>query len=138
MSSSEPENTAPVLYLSDFVRRRNEREAVRVYLERLRSDRVGRSESRQVVHRELSWVESELLDVRDSVGELRLLQNRQHLLRELNAIDGDLDSAGSSDERAFIVAAASYGRRQGVSFAAWRAIGVPADVLRSAGIAPAP
>ena len=37
-------------------------------------------------------------------------------------------------EKGFIAAAKTYGERKGITHAAWRALGVPADVLRKAGI----
>lgn len=37
-------------------------------------------------------------------------------------------------KEAFVNAAAAYGARRGISYTAWRAAGVPAAVLRRAGI----
>ena len=37
-------------------------------------------------------------------------------------------------EREFVNAARPYGARKGISYAAWRAAGVDAEVLRKAGI----
>jgi hypothetical protein len=37
-------------------------------------------------------------------------------------------------EEGFIEAAKSYGERKGITYAAWRAAGVDANVLRKAGI----
>ena len=37
-------------------------------------------------------------------------------------------------EEGFISSAKSYGQRKGISHGAWRSLGVPADVLRKAGI----
>ena len=37
-------------------------------------------------------------------------------------------------EAAFVEHAGSYSERKGISYAAWREAGVPADVLRRAGI----
>jgi len=37
-------------------------------------------------------------------------------------------------ERAFVAHAASYSERKGISYAAWREAGVPASVLKDAGI----
>jgi hypothetical protein len=38
-------------------------------------------------------------------------------------------------EQAFAEVAASYSDRQGISYASWREVGVPAAVLKRAGIA---
>ena len=37
-------------------------------------------------------------------------------------------------ESGFVKAAASYGGRRGISYAAWREVGVPAAALKAAGI----
>ena len=37
-------------------------------------------------------------------------------------------------EADFVAVAANYGNRQGISYAAWREVGVQPDVLRRAGI----
>jgi hypothetical protein len=39
-----------------------------------------------------------------------------------------------SYERAFVANAKPYGERRGISYQAWRQLGVPASVLRQAGI----
>jgi len=37
-------------------------------------------------------------------------------------------------EKGFVKAARSYGERKGITYAAWRAAGVDANILRKAGI----
>lgn len=39
-------------------------------------------------------------------------------------------------EAAFVEVAAAYGEQRGISYAAWRAVGVPAAVLKRASISP--
>ena len=54
------------------------------------------------------------------------------LQKELEAMDTKVDlSALESD---FVKTASKYAARQGISYAAWRELGVPADVLKKAGI----
>lgn len=50
-----------------------------------------------------------------------------------NAIAPEVDLSGL--EAAFVEAAQSYSYRKGLSYAAWRASGVDAQVLKCAGIA---
>ena len=44
------------------------------------------------------------------------------------------EGAWTEEERAFVEAAAPYGERKGISYKAWREVGVPAAVLKRAGI----
>ena len=55
------------------------------------------------------------------------------LEQELAAADGD---GGELDEReaSFIEVAAAYGERKGLTYEAWRSIGVAPRVLKAAGI----
>ena len=75
----------------------------------------------------------EKLVAADALGRLHLLQERRDLEDELESMNG-----GGVDLRAlegeFVKAAKSYSQRKGVSYAAWREVGVPASVLRQAGI----
>ena len=59
--------------------------------------------------------------------ELKLVQER-HDLGELAAWYGDEDD--------FVAVARTYSRRHGITFDTWREIGVPAAVLRRAGLRP--
>ena len=47
-------------------------------------------------------------------------------------MDDGADSAGF--EEAFVEVAKSYSDRQGISYAAWRTVGVAPEVLRRAGV----
>ena len=66
--------------------------------------------------------------------QLDLVQQRINLEAELEA----LEQAGSIDlsalEANFVDHAAAYGGRRGISYAAWREVGVSAATLKAAGI----
>jgi hypothetical protein len=68
----------------------------------------------------------------DPLKRLHLIQQRKSIEDRLAAGDGGQDI--SSLEDAFIEAAPEYGSRKGIDYATWREAGVPADVLRRAGI----
>jgi hypothetical protein len=68
----------------------------------------------------------------DVVKRLSLVQERLDLLDELDRL-GEQEDIGAA-EAEFVAVAASYGERKGISYSAWREVGVPAAVLRSAGI----
>ena len=55
-----------------------------------------------------------------------------NLVDELENLDSGVDI--SSLEEAFVKVAKGYSARQGISYAAWRQVGVEAGVLRRAGI----
>jgi hypothetical protein len=107
--------------------------AVRRYLEALERNRPrrGRRPSSDSLQRQLDDVEAKLHDA-DPLKRLHLIQQRKSLQARLAADDGAEDL--SELEAAFIDAAAEYGARKGIDYSTWREIGVPADVLRKAGV----
>lgn len=113
---------------------RDEGRAVRAYLEALEASKPkrGRKRTRESVERRLAKVQQELLKA-SSVARLQLVQERIDLQAELDAGEETVDLEGV--EQAFVKAAKGYSERKGISYAAWREAGVPAAVLRSAGIA---
>ena len=113
---------------------REQGRAVRRYLEALESSRPkrGRKRTRETVDRRLETLGRQL-EAADPLARLHLLQERQDLEGELDAMDGQgVDIAELED--AFVEAAGAYGRRRGITYSAWRAVGVPPAVLRRAGI----
>ena len=65
---------------------------------------------------------------------LQLLQERKNLETELRAMEHDTAPDLERLQRAFVKHARAYGEAKGIEHATWREIGVPADVLREAGI----
>jgi hypothetical protein len=83
------------------------------------------------VAKRLEAVEA-LLETADPVKRLQMSQERLDLEAELAADEETVDLAGIEAE--FLAAAKPYSERKGISYAAWREIGVPASTLRAAGI----
>jgi len=112
---------------------RNESRIVRRYLEALAANKPKRGRRRTVssVQRRLAAVEQALASA-DRITMLKLSQERLDLMNELEAMSADDGMAELEDD--FIGIAAKYANRQGISYAAWREVGVPPDVLRRAGI----
>jgi hypothetical protein len=84
-----------------------------------------------VVESRLSAIDAEMATA-PAVIRLQLVQERLELLDEL-------ENAGSEErmrelEGAFLGGGHAYGDRKGISYAAWREIGVSAAVLKRAGI----
>jgi hypothetical protein len=111
---------------------REQGRAVRAYLDwlELRSPRRGRK--RDTSPERMAEVEQQIAESDSPLQRLQLIQLRR-----------DLESAADTEDdpreeervrRAFVKVARVYGRSKGISYAAWREIGVPAAVLRDAGI----
>ena len=66
------------------------------------------------------------------VRELELVQERLDLQAELESMKAKVDPA--SLEAGFVKIAKSYSNRKGISYTAWRAVGVQPNVLKKAGI----
>jgi hypothetical protein len=108
---------------------------VRLYLEALHSHapKRGRKRTAESVQKRLAAVEEQLASA-DPLRRLQLIQERMDLETELAAVDGE--GADMKElEAAFVEVAAAYGERKGLSYEAWRAVGVAPTVLSTAGIA---
>lgn len=107
--------------------------AVRRYLEALERSkpRRGRRPSADSLQRQLEEIEAKLRES-DPLKRLHLIQQRKSIEDRLASGDGSEDISGL--ESAFIEAAPEYGSRKGIDYATWREAGVPAEVLRRAGI----
>jgi hypothetical protein len=116
-----------------LARGRQEGRVVREYLEALRATKSGpgRKRTAETVTRRLAAVEDELRTA-DPVQELKLVQERFDLQAELEAFAAQVDIAAL--EQSFVEVAKGYSDRTGVSYAAWRTVGVEAAVLKAAGI----
>jgi hypothetical protein len=112
---------------------RNEGNAVRNYLEALRSNKPkrGRRRTRESIAARLSAIDDELATA-DPMNELRLRQERRDLQAEMASLGAKVDI--SALENGFVAVGKSYSARQGISYATWREIGVDAAVLKRAGI----
>ena len=107
--------------------------AIRDYLEALEAHKPkrGRKRTADSMTKQLERIESEL-ETADPLKRLQLIQQRLDLQAELAAADDKVDLAAL--EQDFVSAAGPYGSRKGISYDAWRELGVPAATLRSAGI----
>jgi hypothetical protein len=112
---------------------REQGRGVRLYLEALEKNRPkrGRKRTAESISKRLEAIEVKLEEA-DPLTRLHLIQERINLQNELESLKAKTDL--TELEKGFIVAAKSYGERKGITHAAWRALGVPPDVLRRAGI----
>ena len=112
---------------------REQGRAVRRYLEALEAHKPkrGRKRTAESMKKRLVTIEDTLANA-DPLTRLHLIQERMDLEEELSSSDDGVDIAAL--EQAFVAAAEPYGRRKGITYTAWRALGVDASVLRGAGI----
>lgn len=114
---------------------RDETRAVREYLDAINvTKRRGRPLDPERVQARLETIDEQLGDSLEPLERLLLIQQRidlTHTLQELTQQNGvDIEAL----EERFVEVAANFAERKGVSYQAWREIGVPAAVLRRAGV----
>jgi hypothetical protein len=112
---------------------RAEGRAVKTYLEALEKNRPrrGRKRTPDSVKKRLAAIDAQLAEA-SALQRLQLVQERIDLERELDQLGTKVDL--SALEAAFVKTAAAYSERKGISYAAWRELGVPSDTLKKAGI----
>jgi hypothetical protein len=112
---------------------RKQGRAVRNYLEALEAHKPkrGRRRTPESMRTRLAAIGEEL-PTADPITRLGLIQERMDLEAELEAVEQVVDL--SALEADFVDSARAYGERKGISYAAWRELGVSAAVLREAGI----
>ncbi len=111
---------------------RRESRIIKTYLEALGSRKPGRPVTKESVQKRIEGIESKLASEGDALKRLELTQAK------LDAED-QLASLGAGEnleelEKDFVEVARSYSDRKGISYSAWREVGVPAPVLKEAGV----
>jgi hypothetical protein len=110
---------------------REQSRIVREYLNTLGPARRGRKRTAESVESKLQQVMTQLSTATDPLKRLRLHADAERLELELGEFE-EVDAAEIEQE--FVRVAADYSKRKGISYNVWRNLGVPASVLRSAGI----
>jgi len=112
---------------------REEGRIVRRYLEALESTkpRRGRKRTPESIRKRLFAIDNSLATA-DPLSRLHLIEERQRLEAELSHTGDTVDLAAL--EKSFIKVARVYGERKGISYSAWRTVGVSASVLQQAKI----
>ncbi|MDQ1466460.1 MAG: hypothetical protein QOH10_875 [Actinomycetota bacterium] len=114
---------------------REQANAVRAYLEALEANKPkrGRKRTPESIAKRVAAIDVQY-ETAGSLTALQLLQERKNLEAELAAMRGNAGPDIDKLRRAFVKNARAYGAAKGIEHATWREIGVPADVLRDAGI----
>lgn len=92
----------------------------------------GRQRSPEKVQARISELPSEIAQAKP-LKRVHLIQELMDLEAELAKEEETVDISAIEGE--FISVAAEYSERKGISYAAWREVGVPASVLKAAGVA---
>jgi hypothetical protein len=116
-----------------LARGRQEARAIKRYLATLDARKPGRRASPRTLEKRLQATRDRIEQETDLLRRVDLLQRRLEIEASLEAARSAADLPAR--EEAFVEFAGSYSTRKGISYEAWREAGVPAAVLRKAGIA---
>jgi hypothetical protein len=112
---------------------RRQARAVRDYLEVLERERKpGRRLSKDEIATKLSKLEDDIASEPDPAKRVALIQRRLDYEDRLSSIEETPDLA--TIEAAFVSALKPYSERKEIGYAAWREAGVPAAILKQAGV----
>ncbi len=112
---------------------RQQAKVVRTYLEALHTEgRRGRPVDRQSLEERIERLQTQINEAPNAARRVELIQQRLDAERRLAGLEETIDR--ESLERDFITVAKDYSERRGITYTAWREAGVPAAVLREAGI----
>jgi hypothetical protein len=109
--------------------------AVKDYLSALDATKPkrGRKVSRADLEKRLAAVKTEIVTTDSAMRRLELAQQRIDLEARL-AANGASGPDMPALEKEFIKYAATYGQSKGITYAAWREVGVSPPALKAAGI----
>ena len=112
---------------------RTESRAIAAYLEALETHKPkrGRKRTPDSIAKRLTAIDNALASA-NPIKRLSLIQERLDLLGEKESLEGNVDISAFEDD--FVSAAKGYSERKGISYAAWRELGVSAATLKRAGI----
>jgi len=107
--------------------------AIRDYLEALEAHKPkrGRKRTPDSMKKRLEKLNAEIADS-DPMKRVALIQERIDLEAELAATDSGVDLSALEED--FVTYAKGYSTRKGISYAAWREVGVSSATLKAAGI----
>jgi len=105
---------------------------IKAYLGVLNDRKPGRPVTPESLKARLARIEEKLATEPDPLKRLDLVQQRIDVHDALSRIDAA--SALDELEAGFVQVAAAYSERKGITYAAWRQVGVPVAALDRAGI----
>jgi len=111
---------------------RRQSRAIKAYLEALGSRKPGRPVTRESLQKKVERIGERLAEETDALKRVELVQQKLDAEAALSAMDDGVDLAEL--EAGFVESVGAYSERKGIGYGAWRASGVPAEVLKKAGI----
>lgn len=112
---------------------RAQSKAVRDYLNLLEQDgRRSSNLSADQLNAKIHELHTRIDETEDPARRVELIQRRIDLEEQLSSVEDAPDE--DALERDFIEAAREYSERKGISYSAWREVGVPASTLKAAGV----
>lgn len=115
-----------------LVQGRKEAKAIKTYLDALGSRKPGRPVTKSSVEKRLASIDTRLKDESDALKRLDLHQSRIEAEGALSGLSDTIDLTELENEFAQVVR--GYADRKGISYGAWRNVGVSAATLKKAGI----
>ena len=111
---------------------RRQSRSIKRYLEAIGNRRPGRPVTPESINARIERIDAKLSEETDPLKLVDLHQAKidAQLALERTASAADLEEL----EVGFVEHASAYSSRKGISYAAWREVGVPAAVLKRAGI----
>ena len=110
---------------------RKQAHAITAYLEALSKRRPGRPVTSETLQSRLGVIDRQLSTASSPLQKVELVQRRIDTKKALASTQAvDMESL----EQSFVESVGAYSARKGISYAAWREIGVSASVLKLAGI----
>ena len=111
---------------------RQEARAIKAYLEALSSRKPGRPVTKESVKERIARLEEKIASEENPLKAVEHRQARLDAERQLADLEDPADMEAL--EKGFAEAAPGYSERKGITYVAWREAGVPAAVLKQAGI----
>ncbi len=115
-----------------LARGRREARAIKAYLEAIAAKKPGRPVTKESLEQRLRTVNARIESAEDPLKAVDLLQTRLDIERALAEVEDAVNIEAL--EAGFVENASSYSERKGITYTAWRQFGVPASVLKRAGI----
>jgi hypothetical protein len=111
---------------------RMEARSVKAYLASLGPKKRGRPVTKDTLQKKISEIDSKLKEEANPLKRLDLMQSKTEAEHAFDSVGIGHDEEQLTAD--FVKHAKAYSDRKGISYATWRQFGVPADVLRKAGI----
>lgn len=111
---------------------RRQSRAIKAYLSTLKSKRPGRPVTKDSLQSRLERIKKQIEETSDPLDSVNLMQTKLDVEAQMARMGGS--QSNDELEQGFVEYAKGYSERKGISYTAWRQIGVPAGVLRQAGI----